>query len=545
MDFTRCYNTGPIGAPGGLAGCRDRPPWRSKVADPGRAFRALLAIGLSAAATAAAAVEPAIGFSSRMVLQQGLPLPVFGTASPGERVTVEFDAARAEATANASGCWQVTLPPQEASRESRTLVISGERKRVVLEDVLVGEVWLCAGQSNMLLPLTRAADSRREIAAADRPDLRLFSFAAAASGDRGAYSREQLAALEPARFGRGSWQRCTPASAAGFSAVGYCFAATLATALDVPVGVICVAVGGTPAEAWVSREALAADPATRPLVTGDWLANPVLDRWCGARAQDNLSHALRGQAAVPRDALGPNHPFKPGFMWEAGLAPFVPLAVRGVCWYQGESNAEAAERVAQHEAIFPVLVAEWRRAFGRELPFGIVQLPGMDRPHWPAFRDVQRRLAERIPGTGLVVTIDLGNAKDVHPADKRPVGERLAAWALASVYGRAGPGTGPLPVAATRGQDGRVTITFRPTGDGLATSDGQPPRLFEVAGPEGEFQAAIARITGESLVVESAGEPPTGGIVKIRHAWRPFPDPKPNLTGLTGLPATPFELVVE
>ena len=511
-----------------------------------------LAVGLLAWAATAAAVEPSIGFTSQMVLQQGLPLPVHGKATPGERVQVAFGIAQAEATADATGRWQATLPPQAASRQPRQLLISGDHDRVVLEDVLVGEVWLCAGQSNMLLPLSRAADATREIAAAtreiaaaERPMLRLFSFEAAAGGDRGAYTREQLVALEPGRFGWGSWQRCTPKTAADFSAVGYFLGATLVEALDVPVGIMCVAVGGTPAEAWVSRDALAANPPTRSLVAGDWLENPTLARWCVERARDNLAPALAGRTTVPRDVLGPAHPFKPGFMWEAGIAPFGPLAIRGVCWYQGESNADSPARVAQHEAIFPVLVADWRRAFGRELPFGIVQLPGLDRPDWPAFRDGQRRLAEQIPGTGLVVTIDLGDPKDVHPADKRPIGERLAAWALASVYGRAGPATGPLPVAATRGGDGRVTVTFQATGGGLATSDGQPPRLIEVAGPDGHFQAAQARIAGDSLVVEPAVKPPTGKIVQLRYAWRPYPELRPNLTGQTGLPATPFEFHVE
>lgn len=510
-----------------------------------RAIGIPVAAGLVAWATAASAVEPAIGFSSQMVLQQGMPLPIWGTATPGERVQVRFAAARAEAMTDPTGRWQAVLPPQEASREPQSLVIAGAHDRVVLEDVLVGEVWLCAGQSNMLLPLTRAADAPREIAAADRPDLRLFRFEAAAGGDRGAYRQDQLAALEPGRFGHGSWQRCTPRTAAGFSAVGYFFAATLATLLDVPVGIVCVAVGGTPAEAWVSREALAANPATLPLVTGDWLSNPAVDRWCVERARDNLSWSLTGRAQVPRDALGPAHPFKPGFMWEAGIAPLAPLAIRGVCWYQGESNAESAERVAQHEAIFPVLVADWRRAWGRELPFGIVQLPGMNRPHWPAFRDSQRRLAEKIPRTGLVVTIDLGDPREVHPADKRQVGERLAAWALAEVSGRHGLGTGPLPAAATRDPDGAVRVAFAGTGGGLATRDGAAPVLVEVAGSDGVFQPAAARIEGDSLVVRSAGVPPPGGIHLIRHAWRPFPDPRVNLTGKTGVPATPFEIEVE
>ena len=511
------------------------------------AVRVALAVAAIAGALAAPAeaVEPAICFTSQMVLQRDMPLPVWGTAEPGEQVRVAFAAAAAEAKADRAGRWQATLPPQGASSEPRPLVIAGRDSEVVLEDVLVGEVWLCAGQSNMLLPLARAADAKAEIAAADRPGLRLFTWQAAASGDRGAYSAEQLAALAPGRFGRGSWTRCSPETAAGFSAVGYFFGAALADRLGMPVGIVAVAVGGTPAEAWVATNALAASPATRPLVTGDWLANPRLDPWCLGRARDNLSKALTGTATVPRDALGPAHPFKPGFMWEAGLAPLVPLAIRGVAWYQGESNAETAERAAQHAAIFPVLVADWRRAWGRELPFGVVQLPGMNRPHWPAFRDGQRQLADAVPGMGLITTIDLGDPRDVHPADKRPIGERLAAWAMADVYGQPGPATGPLPVKAVADATGRVTVAFKATGGGLATNDGQPPRHLEVAGPDGQFQRATATIAGDALVVEPVGQAPRGGIRTIRYAWRPFPDPPVNLTGQTGLPATPFAIEVQ
>jgi sialate O-acetylesterase len=507
--------------------------------------RAFVCAALAWAGVAAAEVRPAACFTSQMVLQQGMPLRFWGVADPGERVVVEFAGATAEARADATCCWRVTLPPPEASRESRPLVISGLRHSVRLDDVLVGEVWLCAGQSNMLLPLSRVVDAQQEIAAATRPLVRLFNWRAAASGDRGAYSAEQLAALEPSRFGSGAWTRCTPETAAGFSAVGSVFGATLADTLDVPVGIISVAVGGTPAESWVRREALAAGDPTRPLVSGNWLENPLLDRWCLDRARDNLALALAGKAAVSQDELGLAHPFKPGFMWQAGIAPFVPLAIRGVCWYQGESNADSPARAAQHEAILPVLVADWHRAWGRELPFGIVQLPGLGRPDWPAFRDGQRRLAEAIPGTGLVVTIDLGDPREVHPADKRPIGERLAAWALADVYGRAGPATGPRPQGASREPDGSVRVAFTATGGGLATRDGAAPVLVEVAGADGRFQPAAARIDGETLVIRRLAGPPPGEIKKIRHAWRPFPEPKPNLTGRTGLPATPFELEVE
>ena len=481
-----------------------------------------------------------------MVLLQGMPLAIFGTADPGEPITVEFAGAQAESRADAAGRWQVTLPPQPACREPRPLVISGRDHTLTLDDVLVGEVWLCAGQSNMLLPLARATDATREIAAATRPLLRLYDWRAAAGGDRGGYTAAQLAALEPGRFATGQWRPCTPETAAGFSAVGYFFGARLAEVLDVPVGIIAVAVGGTPAEAWVARADLAAAAATRPLVAGDWLENPALAGWCSDRARDNLARARRAGDRIPGDDLGPHHPFKPGFMWEAGVAPFVPLAIRGVCWYQGESNADSPARVAQHEAIFPALVAGWRRAWARpELPFGVVQLPGLGRPDWPAFRDSQRRLVEATPHAGLVVTIDLGDPREVHPADKRPIGERLASWALADTYGRPGPATGPRPLSAARTADGGARVTFTSTGGGLTTRDGGPPVLVEVAGADGEFQPATASIEGEALVVRPAGERPSGGIQKIRHAWRPFPEPRPNLTGKTGLPATPFELEVE
>lgn len=500
---------------------------------------------LLGAAGAAAAVEPAGCFSPRMVLQQAMPLPVWGTAEPGEVVTVEFGGTTATATTDTTGRWQATLSPQEASREPRPLTIRGQNT-VTLEEVLVGEVWLCAGQSNMLFPLAKSADAKREVALASEPLLRLFSWQAAATGNRGAYSRAEVAALEPGRFGSGRWQTCTSESAASFSAVGYGFGRKLVRTLDIPVGIIAVAVGGTPAEAWVSRGALAADDRTRPLVTGDWLTNPLLAGWCADRASDNLARARRAGEPIPGDNLGLNHPFKPGFMWEAGIAPLVPLAIRGVAWYQGESNADTPERVAEHEAIFPVLVSDWRQRFGRDdLPVGVVQLPGMERADWPAFRDSQRRLVAATPSAGLVITIDLGDAKDVHPPDKLPVGERLAAWALADVYGRAGPATGPLPQAASREADGSVRIEFTATGGELVTTDGKAPRHFEVAGEGGGFEPATAEIAGDAVNLRCAGELPLGGITMIRYAWRPFPTPVVNLSGKTGLPTTPFGIAVD
>jgi sialate O-acetylesterase len=489
-----------------------------------------------------AEVRPAACFGDHMVVQQGMPVPVWGQATPGERVIVEFGAARAEAVADAGGSWRVALPAQAVSKTPRALVIQGSN-RVEFADVLVGEVWLCAGQSNMLLPLAKCDNAKRELVAADRPLLRVLMMRTAATGDRPAYTPDQVRRLEPQGFCTGEWVACTPAAAGDFSGVGYFLGARLLDALDVPVGIVCVAVGGTPTEAWVRREALAADAAVRPLVRGDWTRNPDLAGWCVDRATENLARARRAGERIPGDELGPNHPFKPGFMWEAGMAPLVPLAIRGIAWYQGESNADSPARVAQHARLFPVLVRDWRRAWNRDdLPFAAVQLPGMNRPDWPAFRETQRRAIADLSHAGLVVTIDLGKKDDVHPGDKRPVGERLAAWALAEVHAQPGVmGTAPSPADAEFRGDGSIVLRFHPAAGGLRTVDGESPRHFEVAGPDRVFRAAAAaRIDGDCVVVEPATE--SSHPMQIRYAWLPVPEPPVNLVNAAGLPATPFLL---
>lgn len=499
-----------------------------------------LAIGWLGAQACRADVRPAACFGDHMVLQREMPVPVWGTAAPGETVTVVFGSARGQATADPRGKWRVTLPPLEACSESGRLVVRG-RNEVTITDVLVGEVWLCAGQSNMLLPLARAQAAAGEIRAANRPLLRLHAIATAATGDRAAYTSEQIRKLSAADFCTGTWAVCTPQTARDFSAVGYFFGARLQADLDVPVGVICAAVGGSPTEAWIRPHALAADRALAPLVRGDWMRNPGLAGWCTERAGQNLARAQRAGEAIPTDGLGPNHPFKPGFLWEAGIAPLVPFAIRGIAWYQGESNADSPARVAQHARLFPALVSDWRRQWGRaDLPFAFVQLPGMNRPDWPAFRETQRLALAELSPAGMAVTIDLGMKNEVHPPDKKPVGERLAGWALADVYGKPAGASGPLPISAAFAASGAVEVRFAHAGAGLRTTDGESPRHFEVAGPDGVFQRAVVRMAGDRVIVEPVAE--SAAPTQVRYAWLPFPEPPVNLVNAAGLPASPFWL---
>ncbi len=289
-----------------------------------------------------------------------------------------------------------------------------------------------------------------------------------------------------------------------------------------------------------SREALASDPELKGLVAGNWLDNELLGDFCRTRGEQNLLAALQAGEELPGDGLGPNHAFKPGFMWEAGVQPLLPYAIRGVIWYQGESNAETAERVRQHESLFPLLVNEWRKHWGQgDFPFHQVQLPAMNRPDWPAFRESQRRLTERLDNVGMAITIDTGHPSNVHPPLKQPVGQRLAEWALGTTYGLKQHATysGPLFDSA-KPDGGAISISFRHVGDGLKASDGEPPWHFEVAGADGVFFAATARITGRNVIAVSS--PQVAGPQQVRYAWEPFPNPAVNLFNSDGLPASPF-----
>ena len=478
-------------------------------------------------------------FTDHMVLQRDEPLPVWGRAVPGELVTVEFAGDKKTAVADVDGRWLVRLGPQTASATARGLRISAAGESCEITDVLVGEVWLCAGQSNMEWPLARELHAEAELPRASHPGIRFFNPGYAGKGTGGSpFTAEEVAMLISADYYRGAWEVCTPGSAARMSAIGYYAARDLHAALGVPVGIIHLAVGGSPAEAWVSRKTLARDTALRALTEGDWLVNPALEVWCRQRGQENLGPAPAGSAG------GPDHPFKPGFLWDAGIEPLLPFGLRGVMWYQGESNSLSLARVRQHEILLPLLVRDWRQGWGRpDLPFLYCQLSGIDaNPYrsefWPEFCDSQRRLLEVIPHSGMVVTADVGHRTDVHPRDKATVGARLAGLALARVYGREHESSGPLPKSA-RLQGNEVVVTFTHAIGGLRTSDGQALRGFEIAAADNGFIPASALINGATVrVTYQAGIAPR----RIRYGWQPYPEG--NLENSDSLPASTFVLDV-
>ncbi len=502
-----------------------------------RAAGVLLLVALANAVRADVSV-PAF-FGSGMVLQRDQPLRVWGKALPGEKVAVALGAAEpVAATADADGRWRVELPARPASAEPATLTIRGSNE-LRFEDVLIGDVWLCSGQSNMNFRLDKADGGAAEIATANFPAMRLFTV-----------TREVADA--PRDDVKGRWAACSPTSARAFSAVAYFFGKRLQRELGVPVGLIHSSWGGTTAEAWTPRATLAASDELRPIlerwdatmanfprIKAEFEANRerLVAEWKVKAAEARA--AGRTPSAEPRLRTGPGTQYQPAGLYHAMIAPLAGLPLRGVIWYQGEANAS---RAAQYRTLFPALIDAWRAAWARpDLPFLYVQLPNLDRQPepsrsgWAELREAQL-LTLATPHTGMAVTIDVGDPKDLHPTNKLDVGERLAMVAEATVHGL--PAAGRLsPVFERVEADGtRLRVRFR-TPDALAArGGGDAPRGFVVAGEDRVFHPAQARIEGGDTVVvwsEVVAAP-----VAARYGWADNPDC--NLTGATGLPASPF-----
>ena len=494
------------------------------------------------ASIASADVTPAKVFGPGMVLQRNRPAPVWGTAAPGDTLTVTFAGQTKTATADKEGKWRITLDPLQASAKGRTLAVQStiDNHKSTFPNVLVGDVWLCSGQSNMAFGLRSAVSAKTELPAANHPGIRLLHMIQGTPGGRSVYGPKELARCTPEKYFAGTWTACTPETAKNFSAVAYFFGRDVRKATGVPVGLIHNAVGGTPTEAWMSRPTLQADPQFRELLE-DWPASKQLHPFMSERSSIHLKGwreaAEKAKAAGQPVPPMPGHPFKPAFLYESGIAPLMPLAIRGVIWYQGESNST---NPTLHDRLFPAMIRDWRKGWGQgDFPFLFVQLPGMGTSKgyraekWPEFREGQAR-ALSLPNTGMAVTIDVGNPTNVHPRDKRTVGQRLALIARAKVYGESVVYSGPVLESLAAAADGRgLKLTFDCVGGGLAVRGGGKLTGFETAGRDGTFTPAEATIQGDSVIITAEGKP-----TAVRYAWAPFPDA--NLINKEGLPAAPF-----
>src|SRR2546425_7570468 len=405
-----------------------------------------------------------------MVLQCDRPVPIWGHADAGEAVTVRFAGQFKKTSAGANGQWRVQLDPLHTNAVAATMTISG-KNTIKLKDILVGEVWLVAGQSNMQRLLSETANGDAAIASANHPLIRLFNVSRAV-------------AFRHAPPPLGVWRACSPASVKPFSAAGYYFSVELEKELHVPIGLINSSYGGSQAEAWTPVEYLLASGDLRPTVDRtkiwdeerprvkaeydgslkQWRAEADKARATGARPQPS--------PAVP-DALREYR--VAASIYDGMIAPLIPFFIRGAIWYQGESNEARAQ---QYGVLLPTMIRAWRERWGEgNFPFGIVQLPNYRdvKPEpadeaWSHLREAQRRTAVHTPKTGLIVTIDIGEAHDIHPKNKLDLGKRMARWALVAVYGRRLTKSGPM-FRSAKIADSKIILTFDEVGLGLKLRD--------------------------------------------------------------------------
>ncbi len=502
-------------------------------------------------------------FTDGMVLQRDMPLNIHGIANAGDEVTVDIDKVKGgkgksskgekgKAVAGKDGRWEVELKPLMAGGPY-SLSVSTKKEKLTYNDVMVGEVWLCSGQSNMEFKLrgaspvpSKGGENHHAASSPFTPPLegagkavplRLYNFTRICPMSDIEFDSLTLSHINELEYLKPTkWQDCTSETAANFSAVAYYFGRMLQDSLQVPVGLICNAVGGSNIESWIDRRTLEFE---FPNILSDWLHNDFIMEWCRTRAAKNIGLALKAGNNLQR------HPYQPCYMYEAGIEPLDGFPIRGVIWYQGESNAHNKDA---HAKLFPLLVDSWRRNWKQpEMPFLFVQLSSLNRPSWPWFRDSQRLLSQQIPHTGMAVSSDMGDSLDVHPRCKQPVGERLARLALTDVYKlpyfEKHPSAKQGPVIIDNSKfiihNSKLTLPFD-CADGLTTSDGKAPCTFELADEFGIFHPAQAEVKGSNVVVSSKDvKCPTA----VRYGWQPFT--RANLVNAYGLPASTFLIPIK
>ncbi|MCC9599066.1 sialate O-acetylesterase [Stieleria sp. JC731] len=497
---------------------------------------------------------PSVGFaeltvphfiSDHMVIQRDRDVRLWGSADPGDTVTISFKEKSVDTKADENGKWSAALASGAADADGAMLKISSGDESIEIEDVLVGEVWFASGQSNMVFTMNRVPAYADIIAKTDLPKVRFFN-------------APTVTSVLPQDDIDGEWSLANSKSVPQYSAVAFFFAKKLHEELDVPVGVIKSAWGGKPVETFTSREALRTNDGTAKLVAATEKADAGYDasvaqqqyeqrmeQWKQAMAAYREKPAdQRGRA--PRRPATPKRPLdtegQPGVLFNSMIHPFVGYTIRGAIWYQGEGNAKP--NAVPYDQTLPLLITDWRQRWHDDFSFYFVQLanfrdpttqPGNNDP-WPLLQDRMRRVVGDVPKTGMAVINDVGEAKDIHPKNKHDVGERLARWALAKDYDMDLVYSGPL-FRSSEAKNGAITITFDHVGEGLKSRDEEPLQRFEVAGKDQAWHWADAEIIGKDSVRVHSDD--VSVPVAVRYAWAANPEGA-NLVNSEGLPASVF-----
>lgn len=452
--------------------------------------------------------------SDGMVLPHNRWFTLRGRADANKPISLTINGKNYETKSDNRGDWSVEIQPLPTGGPY-VMTVTDSSKTIKVNDIMAGEVWLAAGQSNMEFRLKQASDTPADI----RPDglLRVFRRSDRSRPDNIVTPRDIQKLIDnndyylPAK-----WDLPDPE----FSAVAWNFGRTLVDSLQVPVGIISIPVGGAGTESFIDIETL---QDNMPGVLVDWLGNDYLQPWVQQRAKKNMGEN------------GQRHAYEPSYLFSAGVRPLAKYPINGVIWYQGESNAHNTEL---HERYFRLLTESWRKEFGnKELPFIFVQLSSIERPSWPLFRDSQRRLAQELDNVWMGVSSDLGDPKDVHPTKKAPVGKRLGRLALHNLYGYTNlTPAGPEPAKAMIWPDGSIRLVMN-YGQGMTSSDGQPLRTFEIAEVDGLWQPANVSISNDTIILSNSM---LTSPRFVRYGWQPFTTA--NLVNSDSIPASTFKV---
>lgn len=486
-------------------------------------FKLLVALSILALASRVdAGLKLPNVFSDHMVVQQKMPIKVWGWTNPGQDVSVEFAGQTTAVKANDDGRFDASLPAIAADGQSHTLTVKAD-ETITLNDVVIGEVWICSGQSNMQWTVNASNDADLERLSAKNPNIRMINF-------------PQVGTQKPVdSYPDRKWMLCTSETVGSFSAVGYFFARQLNSTIDVPVGMINNAWGGSACEAWINRDVLNADPQYKPL----------MDRWAGTEAQfETLSAKTAPTEAEQKSLEGLKRQMsgnaRPANIYNGVLKSHLGYTIRGAIWYQGESNAS---RAYQYRELFPLMISNWRQEWGQgDFPFYWVQLADFKEEKsepvesdWAELREAQTMTMAKLPHTGQAVIVDIGEGKDIHPMNKVDVGRRLARWALANEYGVSIPFRSPQ-YKSMEVKDSSIVLTFDYVDGGWRPFDVREPVGFAIAGEDKKFVWAKAKINENGTIEVSS--PDVQKPVSVRYAWAD--NPVCNMFSKAGLPLTPF-----
>jgi sialate O-acetylesterase len=482
-------------------------------------------------------VQLAKFFSENMVLQREKPIHIWGKGIPGHKVTVSFLKTTTTSIVESDSSWNVYFKKQKANSVGQSLLVSDENDSIELQNILIGDIWICSGQSNMEWPMSREMHFKEEAKNTNQPLIRIYNPIPAGRFLYHVVYADSLTRRMNTNdyYGSATWLVCDSNSIKPMSAIGYYFAKAITGSEKIPIGLINLSIGGAPIETFISREALQQDKKFAKKVQGDWLTNESLPLWARERGRQNVGANKNGYG----DDLGLNHGYKPGFAYASGIAPITGMPIKGILWYQGESNSQEPVRVNEFRELIHLLINSYRKKWqDPAMPFYWVQLSSIDTikyksHYWPQFRDEQRKLLNEVTNGGMAVTSDVGFKDDVHPTDKKTVGERLARWALYNAYKKNIVPSGPLPIRA-KYSNGKIIVSFQYTANGLKVSDGKSLRGFSIDGTT-ETEAIIQNNT----IVIKVNEKPAF----IYYAWKPFTDA--NLVNSELLPASTFKIQVE